>query len=304
MKELKDLRITIDSMSLAYPVMNAAGTCRSLEEVKKLAEADIAAIMVGSITMLPREGNAGTVWYPADGYSLNSIGLRNRGWDYYQEHLPRMVEIANANTKPLFVSVVGFAPDEYAMLTENAFKSGADLVELNLGCPNIWDEGKQKRIISFDPEAITHVLQTVKRVVTLGARVSIKVSPYSDPIALQECISAILDHPWVKLITSSNTFPNASEYEDDKLVIDAANGFAGMAGKALKPIALGQVRQIKQVIEKRHTQVSIIGVGGITCGKDVQDYLSAGAQLTQVATAYSRSEDRKVFSSILMEMLE
>ena len=149
-----DLKVNLAGMSLEHPLMNAAGTCKLLEGQEgfnELVRSATAAIMVGSITLEPRPGNSGNVFWSDDLFSLNSSGLPNPGLEYYQNHLPKMLSLARQAPKPLFVSIVGFSVEEYVQLTEFALATGADLVELNLSCPNIWDEGRQKSLACFDP---------------------------------------------------------------------------------------------------------------------------------------------------------
>ena len=60
------------------------------------------------------------------------------------------------------------------------------------------------------------------------------------------------------------------------------NGLAGLGGRPLKPVALGHVVQLRALLPSR---VSVVGVGGVFAGKDVTDYLAAGAAGVQVGTA-------------------
>ncbi len=56
-------------------LMNAAGWCKDIETVRKLAKTPIHEITVGSITLEQRAGNEGNVfWQSPDGtYALNSL---------------------------------------------------------------------------------------------------------------------------------------------------------------------------------------------------------------------------------------
>lgn len=85
------------------------------------------------------------MWKPRR-FSLNSLGLPNPGGRYYEKYLPEMAKVVHDVNKHLFVSVAGFTPDEYSVLAKIAEAGGADLIELNLGCPNVWAGGKQKRV--------------------------------------------------------------------------------------------------------------------------------------------------------------
>ncbi|MDO8691281.1 MAG: dihydroorotate dehydrogenase, partial [Dehalococcoidia bacterium] len=146
----EDLAVRLMGLALEHPLMNAAGTCKSLDEVKQLSRASTSAIMVGSITLQERAGNSGNVYVAGPRFSLNSLGMPNPGASYYEKHLPTMAALAHDAGKPLLVSVAGFTPPEYGELAAVAFDGGADAVELNLGCPNVW-QAEQLKPIDFDP---------------------------------------------------------------------------------------------------------------------------------------------------------
>jgi dihydroorotate dehydrogenase len=212
-----------------------------------------------------------------------------------------MVSAAHAARKPLFVSVAGFTPAEYAELTVLALDGGADFVELNLGCPNVWDGGTQKRIVSFDPAMVDSVLKAVYSAVAgRDGVVAVKLSPFSDPVALAE-VAAVLNRHNVAVVTTTNTFPNAVALDPSSCrpVIDPGGGLAGMAGPALKPIGLGQVSQLRPMLRP---ETQLIGVGGINGGQDILDYLTV-ASAVQVGTAYYATEDPAVFSNILSDLV-
>ncbi|WP_261554738.1 dihydroorotate dehydrogenase [Frankia tisae] len=295
-------------VALEHPVMNAAGTCKSVEDVDAFARSAVAAIVVGSITRQPRAGNAGNVYWPGRSYSINALGLPNRGLDYYGAHLSRMVDRAHEAGKPLIVSVAGFDVGEYAEIAEVVAGTGVDLIELNLACPNVWDGGAQKRIACFDPDQTAAVCTAVGDALLAraagdpGRRVpyGVKLSPFSDPAALAELAAVLAELAGrpvgPRFVTAVNTFPNAFVVDaDNRPVVDVE--LAGMSGPALKPVGLGQVRQLRQLLLD---SVDVVGVGGVGEGRDVAEYLRAGAVAVQAATAFwNRGEDPSVFGSIL-----
>ncbi|KQC38554.1 dihydroorotate oxidase [Frankia sp. ACN1ag] len=295
-------------VALEHPVMNAAGTCKSVRDVDVFARSAVAAIVVGSITRQPRTGNAGNVYWPGRVYSINALGLPNRGLDYYGAHLPGMVERAHEAGKPLIVSVAGFDVGEYRELAEVVAQAGVDLIELNLACPNVWDGGAQKRIACFDPGQTAAICTAVGDALLARAggdpagRVpyGVKISPFSDPAALAELAAVLAElagRPGgPRFVTAVNTFPNALVIDaDHRPVVDVE--LAGMSGLALKPVGLGQVRQLRRLLPDT---VDIVGVGGVGEGRDVAEYLQAGAAAVQAATAFwNRGEDPSVFGSIL-----
>ena len=78
------------------------------------------------------------------------------------------------------------------------------------------------------------------------------------------------------------------------------NGLAGLGGRALKPVALGHVRQLRSLLPGR---VAVVGVGGVFCGRDATDFFRAGASGVQVGTAcYAYGPG--VFQDIVSEFLD
>ncbi len=299
----KDFQVSLAGLDLQHSIMNAAGTCRSIEEVEALASSPVSAIMVGSITYEPREGNKGNVfWTSPDGqFSINNNGLPNKGAEWYQKNLPEMVKIAHNSKKAIFASVVGFKPSEYGFLSKMAIETGVDAVELNLSCPNILIDGKQKRISCFDLEYIEEIILVTERWTGDEAMIGIKVSPYSDPWLIEGVTNVLNDYSLIKFVIACNTFPNALVFDEKgKPVITFGDGYGGLSGPALKPIALGQVKQLRALLSDR---IDVIGCGGITTGKDVADFLTAGATAVQVGTAFLNS-GVKVFDRILKEYVD
>ena len=86
---------------------------------------------------------------------------------------------------------------------------------------------------------------------------------------------------------------------DSQPMVDG-NGLAGMGGKFLKPIALGQVKQLRALLPD---SIEVVGAGGVSEGRDVEDMLCAGASAVQVGSA-CYAYGAKVFQDILGTMGE
>jgi dihydroorotate dehydrogenase (fumarate) len=299
-------------IELEHPLINAAGTCKTVEEADGLARSAVSAVVVGSATVNARSGNAGQTYHGGSSYSLNALGLPNPGMDYYRRHLPEIVDIAGSVGKPLVVSVAGFDIDEYATMAHEVALAGADLVELNLACPNVWDGGTQKRIACFDVShsmaictAVDRALADVERGPARRPRFGVKISPFSDPTALATLAARLAERVrhggGPAFVTTANTFPNAAAFDEGgRPVIDV--GLAGLGGAALKPVGLGQVCQLRSLLPDT---IDIIGVGGVASGRDVHDYLRAGACAVGLATAFwDRGGDLRIFGDILAGFAE
>src|SRR5439155_278011 len=65
--------------------------------------------------------------------------------------------------------------------------------------------------------------------------------------------------------------------EDYRTVM--GNGTGGLSGPAIRPLAVYLVSQVARAVS-----VPIVGIGGITCGRDALEFLIAGAAAVQVGT--------------------
>ncbi len=290
--------VDLNGLKLESRVMVGAGPVKSFEDVRRVAKSASAAVVLGSITVAERMGNLGSTYFvQKDGrFSHNSKGLPNPGIAYYGQNLAEMTGVAHAFGKPLIVSVAGFSPDEYAHISEVIAGSGVDGQELNLGCPNVWGlDGKQKRIASFDLEVLEDILRKQEEAIGFDFWTAVKLSPFSDPVLLEEVAGVICSSRLVRAVVTSNTFPNGFYFnEQGEPTITSGGGLAGIGGEAMRPIALGQVRQLRQVLPDC---IPVIGVSGISQRSHVKDYLKVGAAATQVTTAFI-NEGESFFSKL------
>ncbi len=269
-------------MGERFTIGNAAcSVAKTPEDIEALADTYVDIITVGSITYEERTGNPEPRLYMGDGYTLNSLGMPNRGAKYYTEQLPGMIKTAHEAGKELSLSIAGFKTEEWVELARVGDIAGVDSLELNLGCPNVSINGEQKPIASFDIASIEEIVESVRAVTQLP--LSLKLSIYSNPAELQAVAKRITELGMIDTVVTSNTFPNAymSKGEDDVL----ANIYGGLSGHDIQPIALGQVRQFRQHLPDT---IGVIGVGGIETIDDVERFRRIGASGIQAATLIVR----------------
>jgi dihydroorotate dehydrogenase len=270
---------------------------KTVSDVKKLAQSSSGAVVVGSISAKPRKAN------PSQGYwshkerffSLNSYGLPNGGIAYFKDALPKMVDLTHRAGKPLIANVVGFSNEEFSDLIKLSGKAGVDMVELNFGCPNVWEKGSQKQILSYHPGQVESTLRYIAAQ-RPQIPLCIKLSPLP-PDLLREVAQVISGFEIVRAVTATNSYPNSSITSGAKSGDDSSDILAGLAGRALKPISVGVVKQLRQVLPK---DIAIFGCGGISSIRDVQDYIEAGVQAIQIATALC-DEGTSVFDKIIFQ---
>lgn len=284
----------IAGVTFGNPLMNGAYiNSKTVEDVEKLAASSSGAIVVGSISVEPRTQNTGQGYWKhrEKFYSLNSYGMPNGGFEYFKAMLPRMVKLAHSKSKPLIANIIGFSSEEFVQLAALADKSNADIVELNFGCPNVWDKnGKQKLIPSYHPAVMEDILSHI-RVAKPSIKIAAKLSPLP-PDILAQAAEVLARSKIVSFVTATNSYPNAltstgTKRKDEQVL-------AGLTGRSLKPISLGVTAQLRNLLP---SHIELIGCGGIYSANDVFDYFNAGAKAVQIATALV-DEGNSVFSKI------
>ncbi len=262
-------------------------------------------ITLGSYTLEARSGNPGNAFWTDERHrcaSINALGMPNPGIRAAKAYFYLMAERIRESGKRMRISIAGFSPKEYQLLAQESMGIGPCELELNLGCPNVWDGGSQKRITSFVPALIKETLERVAETTTHADApcIAVKLSVYSDPFLLEEVAEVLTEMQHVvQTVVVCNTFPNATGYgADGKTVISAADGYGGLAGAPLKHIALGQVRAFRRLLP--HT-IEVVGVGGIMTGSDIRDMELAGASSVQIGTLYFEHADASVFSTLMEE---
>lgn len=293
----------------AYPIGNGGGVVKTIDDLQRILPTSLGAIEIGSITMEPRDGNTGNTFFKGNGFTLNSIGLKNPGIKYYEENLPIMIRMIEDAGKIAVVNVAGFSKNEYAELTGLAFSAGSDFVVLNYGCPNV--EGKE--ILSYNNSQLRDTTINVVRQNNSAAaegRLGMKLSPIFKKSDMEDIASFLNllynsagEHGgYIGFVTTINTVPNGYDsHEDGQDAITPNSGMGGIAGPAVLPIALGQVRQWRNILE---SEIKIIGIGGVSAGKDIIKMMKSGADLVQIVSSYYATEDPAIFQHIIGEYAE
>lgn len=297
-----ELGASISYIELEHALMNAAGLVKDLVGVKRFAASPVSAVVLGSITVEARMGNSGNVYYKDAGlrFALNSLGMPNKGLKYLREkdRLERMVAICHTAGKPLIINIAGFTAKEYGILAKFAVEAGVDAVEVNLGCPNI----KDKCPACYSREQTADIANEVNGAVRGRAPVFYKFGPMPDAEFLESQTLLLLDAKGASGFTVTNTYGGGLYFDraDKPVISELRRG--GVSGSALLPIGLGMVDQIRQIVGNRAV---VIGVGGISTGEHVRQYLLAGADAVQANTVCSdRDGNPGVYGDILADYID
>jgi dihydroorotate dehydrogenase (NAD+) catalytic subunit len=243
-------------------LLNASGCLDALTAPEVARQLD--AFVTKTVTPLPRPGNAPVRIVETEAGMLNSIGLANPGRErFLADSLPRLREL----DLPLWVSVGGFAAREYAETCERLENV---TVELNLSCPNV-DEA---------PESAAEIVASCRAATSLPLYA--KLSPAAWDIAE---VARTVEAAGADGLSLVNTMRGlALDERTLRPVLGTATG--GYSGPALHPIALAAVFACR-----RATALPIVGMGGVTTGRDALELMAAGASAVALGTALFADPD-------------
>lgn len=272
--------------------MNASGVhCMTTTELVELEQSNAGAFITKSCTLNERAGNPEPRYFDVPLGSINSMGLPNRGFDYYLDYA---LNYEKQQTQPLFFSIAGMsAAENLEMLTTIEKSDFQGITELNLSCPNV--PGKPQ--LAYDFEATEDLLQQVFARFTKP--LGIKLPPYFD-LAHFDQMAEILNQFPLTYVNSINSIGNGLYIDPQKeaVVIKPKEGFGGLGGEYVKPTALANVRAFYTRLKP---EIKIIGTGGIRNGQDAFEHLLCGATMLQIGTELHK-EGPKIFDRITKEL--
>ena len=263
--------VTLSGWQLDNPVIPASGTFGYGYEFAELYDINcLGSFSFKGTTRQPRFGNPLPRIAECGSGMLNSVGLQNPGVEkVIAEELPRLKQCFH---KKVIANVSGFSVEEYAetcALLDREEQVG--LLEVNISCPNVHDGGMS---FGTSPASAAEVTRAVKAVTKKP--VYMKLSPnVTDIVSIAKaCEDAGADG--VSLI---NTLMGMRlDLKTRRPIL--ANSTGGMSGPAIFPLAVRMVYQVYQAVS-----IPIIGMGGVTCARDVMELMLAGATAVEVGAA-------------------
>ena len=240
-------------------ILNASGCLDALTAPAVARSLD--AFVTKTVTPLSREGNAPPRIAEVEQGMLNSIGLANPGIDHFLSHtLPLLGELA----VPVWVSVGGFSVADYADLCDRLDdRPEVAAIELNVSCPNVDDvPASVGEIVGAARAATRKPLYT-------------KLSPATADIAEVALAAQKAGTDGLSLV---NTILGLA-LDERTLRPRLSRTAGGLSGPALKPIALAAVYACYAA-----TGLPVVGMGGITSGRDALEFVAAGASSVALGT--------------------
>ena len=268
-----DLSTTFSNAWFPSPLFTASGCASSGKELAQFIDLrEIGAVVTKSVMSKARHGRPTPRMAETPSGMVNSIGLQGPGIDaFLAEDLPWLV----SQKARVIVSIAGETIEEYATLARKVRSApGISALEVNISCPNVENRGL---VFACDPEASRRVIDGVRK--TLGGELPIiaKLSP--DVTDLVSIAKGVVDAGADGLALINTVLSMVINLDTMRPHLGGKTG--GLSGPAIRPIAVRAIYQVHAAMPN----VPILGMGGVSTGRDALELILAGAKGVSVGTA-------------------
>ena len=285
--EVRDERLEIDIFDkrLRNPIGLAAGFDKDAELLHSMSALGFGFLTIGSVRPRPHPGNPKPwlVRYPEENALVNSLGLPSKGAAHVLSNL------AQAHLEvPIFCSIAGESVDDFIAVLEK-LQGHVDGIEVNVSCPNVERDGTFEDDLAMLDILVSAITERKKRPILL------KLSPF--PARERDKMLQIVDIAKRRGVDGI-TAVNATPIPEDRLGV----GRGGLTGSSVR----GEARRVvSDIYEEVQGKIPIIGVGGVSSGKDAYDMIAHGATAVALLTAliYSGPDTAQIVNKELLEML-
>nr|WP_202196029.1 NAD-dependent dihydropyrimidine dehydrogenase subunit PreA [Escherichia coli] len=217
-----------------------------------------------------------------------SVTLTNQGYDvtiYEKEAQPggwlrNGIPQFRYPDKVLIASIMGENEQQWEELARLVQEAGADMIECNFSCPQMTSHAMGSDV-GQSPELVEKYCRAVKRGSTLPMLA--KMTPNIGDMCE---VALAAKRGGADGIAAINTVKSITNIDlNQKIGMPIVNGkssISGYSGKAVKPIALRFIQQMRTHPELRDFPIS--GIGGIETWEDAAEFLLLGAATLQVTT--------------------
>jgi len=281
-----DLSVSFCGAKMRNPTVLASGFLGvNVEMLKRVVEEGAGAVTFKSIGPRVKSGHRNPTVLAYEWGMINAVGLPSSGYKDMEGELARMKEVK----APVFVSIYGASVEEFCEVAEAVAEYKPAVIELNVSCPNTKAEGM---VFGCSEKLTAEVVSAVKNVTG-----KVPVMPKLTPQALNIAgVAKACEEAGADAIAAINTVGPGMliNIEARKPVLDYKRG--GISGPAIRPIAVRCVYDIYEAVD-----LPILGMGGVTEGRDVVEMMQAGASAVGIGSGvYYRGIE--VFSKVCEEM--
>lgn len=271
--DLVDISTTLGSAWFPAPIFTASGCASSGKELAQFFPLkDIGAVVTKSVMNKPRHGRPTPRMAETPSGMLNSIGLQGPGIDAFLANDVPWLLSQNAR---VIVSIAGETVDEYATLARKIRPvSGISAIEVNISCPNVENRGL---VFAADLETSRRVIDGVRKIIGGEIPIIAKLTP--DVTDIQLIAKGVIDAGADGLALINTVLGMVINIDTMRPHLGGKTG--GLSGPAIRPVAVRAIYQVREALP----DVTILGMGGVSTGRDALEMILAGASGVSVGTA-------------------
>lgn len=251
------------------PVGTASGTFLLDASGRYYDVSRLGAVSTKGVSPIPWDGNPGIRATESPSGTVNAVGLQNPGVDtYLTDELPRLKKLGAT----VITNVAGHSDDDYAQVVTKLATSNADMLEINVSCPNVRSGGLST---GSDPHTLYRLITRLRPLTSKP--LIIKLTPNVTDIT--EIARAAVDAGADALSMINTLVGMRINTTTGKPIIDNTTG--GLSGPAVLPVGLACVWKVRTTLPT----IPIIGIGGIHSAHTALEYLYAGANAIEIGAA-------------------
>ncbi len=217
----------------------------------------------------------------------NSFGVPSKDPTVWQEDAKKAVAAAGKG-QVLIMSFMGTVRenqtqqefvDDYVLAARLAHETGAKVLETNLSCPNIGNEG----LVCYNLDVTEKVAKGIRGVIG-DTPLALKVGYYKDDADIERL--AEIANEYADAVSGINTLQGEirNAAGEQALPGSPARLRSGVCGSGIRWAGLDFVRRLHAIREKRGFTFAVEGVGGVLTPEDYKTYREAGADSVMSAT--------------------
>lgn len=217
----------------------------------------------------------------------NSFGVPSKDPSVWQEDAKKAIAAAGTG-QVLVLSFMGTVKanqtqdefvQDYVDAAARAYETGAKILETNLSCPNIGNEG----LVCYNLDVTEKVAKGIRALIG-STPLILKVGYYTSDADMERL--GEIANEYADSVSGINTLQaevrNAAG--EQALPGSPARLRSGVCGAGIKWAGLDFVKRMRAIKDKRGFKFSIEGVGGVLSAADYQEYRAAGADSVMSAT--------------------
>jgi len=273
------LNTKVCNLKFNNPIGLAAGFDKNGEAYNGLMRLGFGFVEIGTVTINPQFGNKKPRIFRLleDKAIINRLGFNNIG---AEKVLHNIKKYDSANGPGLLGVNLGKNLDSKELIEDyvkllKIFNRKASYITLNVSSPNT--PGLRELEQKDNLDKLVKKISLFKRKNSASIPVFLKIDPDMPKNQLAEIADIVLSSTIDGVIIS-----NTSIYRSDKLISKYANEKGGISGL---PIKKKSNKLLKDFYALTNGKIPLIGVGGISNGKDVYERILNGASLIQLYTS-------------------